>query len=166
MSALYTKQQNAQNSLDHSQHGKENVEEQKERNYTAIFSLTIALEHEQSKEYELKVSDHFPIIIEEEREVSIKQQQRWSIERANWTQFQKESAITTKRQNQNTIEEAPSLESYLHKLQKLQLNYHTFVLVTNLPLYILYLFPCVSMLLSDLLVFHWYIGLNNVTFRP
>ena len=53
-------------------------------------------------------SDHFPIITGEEREVSMIQQQRWSIGRANWIQFQKESTITTKVQNQNTIEEAHS----------------------------------------------------------
>ena len=64
-----------------------------------IASLTIAPELEWSKEYELRGSDHFPIITEEEREVSMKQQQRWSIGRANLTQFQKESTITTKVQN-------------------------------------------------------------------
>ena len=48
-----------------------------------IANLTIATEHEWSKEYELRGSNHFPIIIEVEREVSMKQQQRWSIEIAN-----------------------------------------------------------------------------------
>ena len=42
-------------------------------------SLTIAQELEWSKEYELRGSDHFLIIIEEERKISMKQQQRWSI---------------------------------------------------------------------------------------
>ena len=31
------------------------------------------------KEYELRGSDHFPIIIEDEKEVYTKQQQKWSI---------------------------------------------------------------------------------------
>ena len=44
--------------------------------------------------------------MEEERVVSMKQHQRWSKGRANCTQFQKKSAITTKVENQNTIEEA------------------------------------------------------------
>ena len=48
-----------------------------------IANLTIALELEWSKEYELRESDHFPIIIEEEREVSMIQQQKLSIGRAN-----------------------------------------------------------------------------------
>ena len=74
----------------------------------STIDLTIAMEVEWSKEYELRRSDHFPIILEEEKEVSMKQQQRWSIERANWMQFQKKSKITTKVQNQNTIEEAHS----------------------------------------------------------
>ena len=51
--------------------------------------------------------DHFPKTIEEEREVSMKQQ-RWSIGRSNWTLFQIESTITTKVHNQNTTEEAHS----------------------------------------------------------
>ena len=38
----------------------------------------------------------------------MKQQQRWSIGKTNWTQFQKESTITTKVQNQNTIKETHS----------------------------------------------------------
>ena len=38
----------------------------------------------------------------------MKQKERWVIGRANWTQFHKKSAITTKVQNQNTIEEAHS----------------------------------------------------------
>ena len=37
-----------------------------------IASLTIVPELECSKEYELRGSDHFPIIIEEERKVSMK----------------------------------------------------------------------------------------------
>ena len=59
----------------------------------------IASDLEWNKGYKLKESDHFHIIIEEEREVSMKQQQRWSIGNTNWTQFQKESTITTKVQN-------------------------------------------------------------------
>ena len=47
-------------------------------------SLTIAPKLEWSKDYELEGNDHFPKIIEEEREVAMKQQQRWSIGRANW----------------------------------------------------------------------------------
>ena len=42
----------------------------------------------------------------------MKQQQRWSIGRENWMQFQKESIITTKIQKQNAIQEA---HSYLVK---------------------------------------------------
>ena len=38
----------------------------------------------------------------------MKQRQIWSIEREKLTQFQKESKITTKVQNQTTIEEAQS----------------------------------------------------------
>ena len=38
----------------------------------------------------------------------MKQQQRLSIGRANWSQFQKDSTITTKVQNQITIEETHS----------------------------------------------------------
>ena len=38
-----------------------------------IASLKIALELEWSKEYKLRGSDHFSIIIEEEREASMKQ---------------------------------------------------------------------------------------------
>ena len=60
------------------------------------------------KECKLKESDHFPIIILDDREVFTKQQQRWSIESANWMQFQRESTITTKVRDQNTIEEAYS----------------------------------------------------------
>ena len=52
-------------------------------------------------------SNHFSIIIEEEREISMKKQ-RWSIGRANWMQFQKGSTVATKEQEQNTIEEAHS----------------------------------------------------------
>ena len=48
------------------------------------------------------------IIIEDGREVSIKQQQRCSIGRANLIQFRKESTITIKVQDQNTIKEAHS----------------------------------------------------------
>ena len=59
-------------------------------------------------EYEFRGSDHFSIIIEDEREVPNKQQQRWSIGRANWMQFQRESTITINEQDQNTIEEAYS----------------------------------------------------------
>ena len=61
-----------------------------------VASLTIAPELEWSKKYELGGSDHFSIIIEEEREISMKQQQRRSTGKANWMQFQKESTITTK----------------------------------------------------------------------
>ena len=68
--------------------------------------LIIVPKYKWSKEYELMGSDHFSIIIEVEKEVVIKQQQRWSIGRADWMQFQKESTITTKMQDQNTIEEA------------------------------------------------------------
>ena len=49
-----------------------------------------------SKEYNPRGSNHFPIILRNEREHSAKQQ-RWSIKRANWTQFHK-SIIS----NQNT----------------------------------------------------------------
>ena len=52
-----------------------------------------------SKEYGRRGSDHFPIIIEDKKEVSKKQQQRWSIGRANLMQFQKASTIATKVQN-------------------------------------------------------------------
>ena len=52
-----------------------------------LTSITIAPEYRWSKEYELKGSDHFPIFLEDEREISIKQQQRWNIGRANWMQF-------------------------------------------------------------------------------
>ena len=45
-----------------------------------LANLTIAPEYKWSKEYKLWGSDHFPIIIEDEREVSTKQQKRWSIE--------------------------------------------------------------------------------------
>ena len=61
-----------------------------------LANLTIAQEYIWSKEYKLRVSDHFPIIIEDKREVSTKQHQRWSMGRANWMQFQKEIKITTK----------------------------------------------------------------------
>ena len=70
-----------------------------------LTSTTIAPEYRWSKEYELRGSDHFPILLEDERELSIKQQQRWSIGRANWTSFQKEAKITTKVRDQDTVEE-------------------------------------------------------------
>ena len=73
-----------------------------------IASLTIASELKWSKEFKFRGSNHFPIIIENEREVSMKQQQRWSIGGVNWMKFQKESTITMKVQNQNTIKEAHS----------------------------------------------------------
>ena len=73
-----------------------------------IASLTITLELEWSKNYELRGSDHFAIIEEKQKEISMKQHQSWSIGRANWTQFQKESTIATKVHNQNIIEEAHS----------------------------------------------------------
>ena len=78
-----------------------------------LANLMIASEYKWSKEYKLGGSDHFPFIIEDESEVSTKQHQRWSLGRANWIQFQKESTITTKVLNQNTIEEA---HSYLVKI--------------------------------------------------
>ena len=72
-----------------------------------LTSTTIAPEYRWSKEYKLRGSDHFPIILEDEREFSIKQQQRWSIGRANWTQFQKKKTLTrkyrTKTQPKNQI---------------------------------------------------------------
>ena len=40
--------------------------------------------------------------------VSTKQNQKWSIGRANWMQFQRKSKITSRVGNQNTIEEAHS----------------------------------------------------------
>ena len=61
-----------------------------------------------SKEYELRGNDRFPIIIELKREVSSKEYQRWSIERASWMHFQKESKITSKVHDRNTIDEAHS----------------------------------------------------------
>ena len=63
----------------------------------------IGPEYKWCKEYELGRSDHFPIIIEDEREVSTKHHHRWSIGRAYWMQFQKERKITTKMRDQNTI---------------------------------------------------------------
>ena len=53
-------------------------------------------------------NDYFLIIIEDKREVPTKQQQIWSIGKPNWMQFQKKSTITTRVQDQNTIEEAHS----------------------------------------------------------
>ena len=86
----------------------------------AITNLALAPQFKWTKEYELGGSDHFPIIIEDEREVSIKQQQRWSIGKANWAQFQKEGTITTKVQYQSTIEEAHSrlVETILQAAEK------------------------------------------------
>ena len=52
--------------------------------------LTIAPEYKCIKEYEFR-SDHFPIFVEDEREVFTKQDQRWNIGRANWMQFQKKN---------------------------------------------------------------------------
>ena len=71
-------------------------------------NLTLALEYKWSKEYDLRGSGHFPNTIEYENEVSIKQNQRWSLGRAHSIQFQKESKITTKMRDQNTIKEAHS----------------------------------------------------------
>ena len=65
-------------------------------------NLTIA------SEYKLSRSEYLPIIIKDEKEVSTKQHQGWSVGSANLMQFQKESKITTKVQDQNTIEEAHS----------------------------------------------------------
>ena len=48
-----------------------------------LANLTIALEYKWSKEYKFRVSDHFYIIIEDEREVFTKEHQKWSIGRAN-----------------------------------------------------------------------------------
>ena len=64
----------------------------------AITNLALAPQFKWTKEYELRGSDHFPILIEDEREVSIKQQQKWSIGKANWAQYQKEETITKKVQ--------------------------------------------------------------------
>ena len=65
------------------------------------YEMSIQME----QKYELRRSDHFPIIIEGERGVSTKQHQRWSIGRANWMYFQKESTIRMKMQDQNKIKE-------------------------------------------------------------
>ena len=61
-----------------------------------LANLTIILEYKWSKEYKLRGSNYFPIMIEDEIEVFTKQHQRWSIGRANWMKFWKESTITTK----------------------------------------------------------------------
>ena len=53
---------------------------------------------------EQRGSDHFPIIIEDKKEFSIKQQQDGS----NWIQFQKKGKITTKVQDQSRIGESYS----------------------------------------------------------
>ena len=66
----------------------------------------IGPEYKWSKVYKLRGSNHFPIIIEDERKLSTKQYQIWSIRRENWMQFQKESKITIKVQDQNTIKAA------------------------------------------------------------
>ena len=60
------------------------------------------------KKYNLRGSDHFPIILRNEKENTTKQQQRWSIRKANWTQYQIKSIITTKVQDHESIEEAYS----------------------------------------------------------
>ena len=44
--------------------------------------------------------------LEDKSESSTKQQQRWSIGRANWTSFQKEAKITTKVRDQDIVEES------------------------------------------------------------
>ena len=46
-------------------------------------NLMIATEYKWSKKHELMGSDHFLIIIEDDREVSTKQHKRWIIERTN-----------------------------------------------------------------------------------
>ena len=70
--------------------------------------LMIAPVYKWRKQYKLRGSDHFPIIIENWQEVSTKQDLRWSIESANYMQFQKECTITTKVQDENTTEELHS----------------------------------------------------------
>ena len=61
------------------------VPKQKRRNllqnirwHKSTKDLTLTPEYKQSKKYELRGSNHFPIIIEDEREVSTKQNQSWS----------------------------------------------------------------------------------------
>ena len=56
-----------------------------------LANLTIAPEYKWSKKYNLRwtLSGHYPIIIKDEREISTKQNQRWSLGRAHWIQFQK-----------------------------------------------------------------------------
>ena len=66
-------------------------------------SLSIAPEITWSKEYDLRSNGHFPIILRCERKITTKQKQRWSIKRTNWIQFQIESILTTKLQDQGLI---------------------------------------------------------------
>ena len=62
-----------------------------------LANITIAPELISSKEYDLRGSHHFLIIIRKERKNSTKHQQRWRIKRANLIQFQKKH-----NNNQNT----------------------------------------------------------------
>ena len=71
-------------------------------------NLTLSPDNKWSKKYKLSGSDLFPIIIEDERKVPTKQNQRWSIERTNGMQFQRERKITTRVWDWSTIEEARS----------------------------------------------------------
>ena len=48
-----------------------------------LANLTIVPEYKWSKEHKFRGIDHFPIIIEDKREVPTKQQQRWSTGNAN-----------------------------------------------------------------------------------
>ena len=61
-----------------------------------LANLMIALEYKWNNESKLRGSDHFPIIIEDEREVSIKQHQRCRIVRAIGCSFRKKEKLQQK----------------------------------------------------------------------
>ena len=60
------------------------------------------------KEYDLRGSDHFSIILKETGGMAREQQKRWNTKRENWTQYQLDSIMEVEVEDQNTIEEAYS----------------------------------------------------------
>ena len=61
-----------------------------------LSNLTIVPEYKWSKEFKLRGSDHFPIIIEDEREIFTKQHQRWSIGKQIGLNFKKKAKLQQK----------------------------------------------------------------------
>ena len=72
----------------------------------SLVSNVLAPELTWKKEYDLRGSDHFSIILKETEEITHGQQHRWIIKNANWIQYQMDSKLEITVHDQNTIEEA------------------------------------------------------------